>query len=195
MNTTLEALKELLEYSKALKCDIIRVKDNIIYGTDSNFVHLRVIRCSNEWSDMIFYLKDLSEFIKQMNMLGHNDNALIFNIVDYISIHYEHIDTFDKLILSVNWYINNPISFSNEDLKSNDNFNTINAMKAGDGIGLLRLSDKHILTLFSGLLPINKNDKVMMSIRDIDTYRYLANFTIIKKKFSIDVYFMYLFLD
>jgi len=195
MNTTLEALKELLEYSKTLKCDIIRVKDNIIYGTDSNFVHLRLIRCSNEWPDMIFYLKDLSEFIKQMNMLGHTDNSLIFNIVEYISIRYEYIDIFDNLIESVNSYINNSISFSDEDLKSNDDFNTINAMKAGDGVGLLKLSEKYILTLYSGLLPVNKSDKVMVYIRDIDTYRYLANFTIVKKKFSIDVYFMYLFLN
>jgi len=196
MNIPTGELKELLEYSKALKCDIIRVKDNIIFGTDSNFVHLKIIGLNkyHEFPDMLFYLRDLSEFMKRIDDISDTETTY-FDISTFIDMQYKYIDVFDNLISSVSRYLNNPISFSDEDLKSNDDFNTINTMKAGDGVGLLKLSEKYILTLYSGLLPINKSDKVMVYIRDIDTYRYLANFTIVKKKFSIDIYFMYLFLN
>jgi len=192
---TVEELKELFEYSKALKCDIIRVKDKTLYGTDNNFIHLKTIRLNSNiiWPDMIFYLKDLINFMKQIDDISKIDTLI--NIFEFIITHNEFINLFDNLIVSVNMYLVNPISFSDEDLKSNEDFNTINAMKSGDGMGLLKLSNKYILALFSGLLPVNKNDKIAIYIRDIDNYRYFANFTITKKKFSIDIYFMYLFLN
>ncbi len=193
---TANAIEELLEYSKALKCDIIRVRNKTIYGTDNNFIHLRVIKSkfNHEFPDMIFYLKDFTEFIKQMTDYIELAIDIPIDISNFLTIHYEYTDLFDNLIKSVEHHVFHLISLYNEDLKSNDDFNKINSMKAGDGIGLLKLSERYILTLYNGLLPINKSDKVEVNIRDIDNYRYLANFTIIKKKFSIDIYFMYLFL-
>jgi len=194
MLITMDELIEIFEYSKALKCDIIRVRNKTMYGTDNNFIHLRVLKSdlNNEFPDMIFYSRDLFEFMKILQSTPDTPNI---NISKFITIHYEYTNIFENLIKNVSHYAFSIISFYNDDLKSNDNFNTINAMKAGDGIGLLKLSERYILTLYNGLLPINKSDKVEVYIRDIDDYRYLANFTIIKKKFSIDVYFMYLFLN
>jgi len=195
MNISTDDLKKLLEYSKALKCDIIMVKYGIIYGTDNNFVHLKIISdIQYNWSDMLFYSRDLSEFMKRINDISDTE-ITYFDISTFIRMQYQYTDVFNDLIHSAIRYIDNTISFSNEDLRKNDNFNEIMTMKAGDGIGLLKLSERYILTLYNGLLPINKSDKVKVYIRDIDDYRYLANFTIIKKKFSIDVYFMYLFLN
>ena len=195
MNISTDDLKKLLEYSKALKCDIIMVKYGIIYGTDNNFVHLKIISdIQYNWSDMLFYSRDLSEFMKRINDISDTE-ITYFDISTFIRMQYQYTDVFNDLIHSAIRYIDNTISFSNEDLRKNDNFNEIMTMKAGDGIGLLKLSKRYILTLYNGLLPINKSDKVKVYIRDIDDYRYLANFTIIKKKFSIDVYFMYLFLN
>ncbi len=194
MLITMDELIELSEYSKALKCDIIRVRDKTMYGTDNNFVHLRVIKSdlNNKFPDMIFYSRDLFEFMK---LLQFTPDISDINMSKFITIHYEYTNMFENLIKTVSHHTFRIISFYNDDLKSDDNFNTINAMKAGDGIGLLKLSERYILTLYNGLLPINKSDKVEVCIRDIDDYRYLANFTIVKKKFSIDIYFMYLFLN
>ncbi|MCK9199323.1 MAG: hypothetical protein M0P49_06945 [Bacilli bacterium] len=194
---SIEALNELFEYSKVLKCDITMVVGGKVYGTDNNFIHLRTIESNltNECPDMIFYLKDLTEFMKQRSLSECDINIKDIKISDFITMHYEYIGVFNDLISSVNRHLTIPVSFSDEYLRNNEDFNTINIMKAKDGIGLLKLSEKYILTIYNGLLPINKDDKIEIYIRDISSYRYLANFTIVKKKFTIDLYFMYLFLN
>lgn len=194
MLITIDALMELCEYVKAFKCDIILVRSNkTMFGTDTNFTHLRALRTqlNNEFPDIIFHSRDLSDFMK---ILQFTTETSEIDISKFITIHYEYKDIFDNLIKTVFHHVFRIISFYNEDLKNNDNFNTIMAMKAADGVGLLKLSERYILTLYNGLLPVNKSDRVDLYIRDIDDYRYLANFMITKKKFSIDVYFMYLFL-
>ena len=185
------SLKTIHEVSKSLKCSLICIKNSLIYGTDENFIHLKYTSQTVTDLNIIFYIGDLNDMMKNIDEIPDDE----INIFQYLQIHYEFIDPFDRLIFSAQSnLLNNRITFTVDDLKANDNFNEINAMKSTEGMALLKLSERYILTLFNGLLPINKADKVQLFITDIDQYRYLTNFVIDKKKYKINVLLMYLFI-
>ncbi len=192
---TILELKIIYELAKTLKCEIIKISNNCIYGTDCNFAHLKTIIDLDKLDidlDIIFYIKDLADLLKNNEFINDSQSIYIFN---HLQIHYEFLDSFNKLIENVYFYsIHIPTSYNNKDLKSNEDFIKINEMKSADGIGLLKLSNDYILTMFTGMLPVNKNDKLELLIKDIDEYRYLTEFIIDKKKFKINAYYMYLFL-
>ena len=51
---------------------------------------------------------------------------------------------------------------------------------------------KYFITLFSGLLPLNKSDKVNLQICDLHDNKFIAKFTVMKKKIDIYIYLAYL---
>ena len=66
------------------------------------------------------------------------------------------------------------------------------SLKKADGIIYFKYNG-YFMTLFSGLLPINKSDKIHLTIYNQSTINtFIANFTIIKKKFKVNIYLAYL---
>jgi hypothetical protein len=80
-----------------------------------------------------------------------------------------------------------------DDLKSNERFMEILSRKSADGEERFVINDKYILTVFSGLLPINKADKVYLEIYDVDSYSFISKFVINKGKLILNKYIAYFF--
>ena len=79
------------------------------------------------------------------------------------------------------------------DLKADPKFNEILSKKAADGNSLYRIDKNYILSIFSGLLPINKNDKVSFRIYDNNTNNsFIAEFNIDKGFAVVTKYIQYL---
>lgn len=53
---------------------------------------------------------------------------------------------------------------------------------------------KYFITLFAGLLPLNKADKIYLTIYEDSDNSFIAEFKIDKKKFTVYVYVAYLYI-
>lgn len=90
--------------------------------------------------------------------------------------------------------INNMI-YVNEDLRSNEDFNIAMSKKAKDGISLIYI-DGFPISICSSLLPLNKSDKIRLEIYNDEVPKtFLAKFIIDKKKYIINKYIRYLYLE
>jgi len=106
---------------------------------------------------------------------------------------YIGLQTIERIRKSLDSYYNNMIfegpdkitKFTN--IQDNQNFNILLSMKSADGTFPYIIDNNHIITLFNGLLPILKNDKINLSVYDFYGYFFTVNFEIVKKKVSVHV--------
>lgn len=87
-------------------------------------------------------------------------------------------------------------SMSIDDLKIDDDFANILAQKAADGANPYKINKKYILYIYSGLLPVNKKDRVCVDIYDIynpdgSQDLFLAKYGINKGFMQISQYVLY----
>lgn len=169
-----EKLLELLKtLAKDLKCDYITVSQNRIYGTDGSFAHLSYIEHTEPdlWNleNIVFYYNDMLPVNK-----FHKDkmNSLIINLSKFILVEPSIIDTH---------------------LGENENLREILNKKASEGLTLFKYG-KYIFSINKTLLPLNKNDKLILTIRDINRSMFLNEFCILKGKKKIYKYYMYMSL-
>src|SRR5574344_1040923 len=106
---------------------------------------------------------------------------------------YIGLQTIERIRKSLDSYYNNMIfegpdkiaKFTN--IQDNQNFNILLSMKSADGTFPYIRSEEHIITLFNGLLPILKNDKIDLSVYDFCGYFFTVDFEIVKKRVSVHV--------
>lgn len=195
-NFTLQ-FRELIEIGKLLKADIVYVFGNTIYGTDSNFTYLKQMAFDNVLGINICYdQKLMNDFIKLCtDTIVLEGNVLLSNIERFVvnnDVHIRNIINLDKKINEI--IITNTNTMNVDNVRDNQQFENAIALKSNQGIGLYKVSEKYILSIFKGLLPINKGDKVSLSIYDINDNRFLTRFIVTKPKIKkiITVSVMYL---
>jgi hypothetical protein len=67
------------------------------------------------------------------------------------------------------------------------------SMRKTDGTIHYRFKNRYYMTLFSGLLPLNKNDKIYLRVCDGQMpHTFIANFKVKKPKFLVSIYIPYL---
>ena len=64
---------------------------------------------------------------------------------------------------------------------TNERFMTAIQSKSEEGSFMVKLDEEYIVSIFSGLLPILKNDIIDVSIYDIDEITFMTDFVIHKK--------------
>lgn len=65
------------------------------------------------------------------------------------------------------------------------------SIRKQDGCIYYRHKNKYFITLFSGILPLNKGDRIYLTIYDHCT-TFVAKFRIVKKRFIVNIYLRYL---
>lgn len=186
--------KEIIEYGKNLKSDIVYINGNIIYGTDSSFSYLKTLSLENDIGLNIIYIqKDMNNFIKDSTDTIIYSNNIIQSSTEYMIVNIpNYIMKFTNLIDRVQNLLNFEQSLLIDDIRGYTGFESLINLKSTQGMGLFKV-EGYILTLFKNLLPINKKDKVGLSIRNISEDRFLATFSIMKpKNVNIFVNIMYL---
>lgn len=183
-NFTLQ-FREIIEIAKLLKSDIIYIIGNTIYGTDSNFTYLKQMTFENTLGINICYEQKLmNDFIKLCtNTITLENNSLMSNIEVLHINNQNHIRNIVELDNKINQIVlNNHNSMNVDNARDNEEFENAISLKTAQGIGLYRVSEEYILSIFKGLLPINKKDKTSLSIYDVDYNRFLTRFVISKPK-------------
>lgn len=94
----------------------------------------------------------------------------------------------------LNSIISNSPIYHNVSLRENDTFNDIIALKSVDGASLFIVDNKYPMTIFGSILNVNKADTVELKIYYIDNHSFLSQFSVNKKKFTIDTYMRFIYL-
>lgn len=185
MNSFTLQLRELIEFAKVLKSDIVYISGNIIYGTDEGFTYLKQIEFINTLNvTMCYKQSDMNNFIKLATLDIEYSNNTLYSNIESVQVYNEvYIKSILRLYTAINEIIFNNIPKINvENVRDSNEFEQAIALKSSQGIGMYRVNEEYVLAIFKSLLPINKKDKVSLLITDVDNYRFLSRFTISKPK-------------
>ena len=197
----------LYDMMKATKADRFHIYKNMIIATEYSSTSLSQIICDTKIEgystdddrviDSYEIDKDVMKLIADKSQLNINNDK--FEPEAYIAkyaIRGYKLTELEELCNHISVDLGDKFvpSYRVDDLKSNEEFMSIMAMKSWDGQSLFRLNRKYILTIFTGLIPLNKSDKISLDIYDIDNYSYIAKFIINKGKFVINKYVRYFYL-
>ena len=187
--------KLLTKLVKATKTDMFIINPDGIIGTDKFSTTLTISRLSTGILTPVEMTKDAYVNLDKL-LFGKSDipdaefnQLLIQNSIFRITT---------SPIINIANNIRQCIGIENAvidivDLKADPKFNEILSKKAADGNSLYRIDKNYILSIFSGLLPINKNDKVSFRIYDNNTNNsFIAEFNIDKGFTVVTKYIQYL---
>lgn len=191
------------EGAKALKQKTVLFKNNMLYGLDNINGYLIYTSLVGKIQDdfsydqgIIINQRELSSFIK--SILSESE----FNINDYGNTILEtslgeqlHVTRNIQLSNMVDRKVREILSLSyGSEQEITNNILGLFSMKKGDGT-MYYIHEynniKYFITLFSGLLPLNKADKVFIRIFD-NGNSFVSNFIVRKKKFELFIYVAYL---
>ena len=195
MNSFTLQIRELIEFAKVLKSEIIYIIGNMIYGTDSNFTYLKQVEYENVLEITLCYVQhDMNNFIKASTLDIVYENGMLYSNVEQIDVTNPiYANNINKLFNAVNMVSLNPIVYHMDNIRGIEDFEYGIALKSTQGIYMYKINEEYILSIFKNLLPINKKDSVSITIRDIDNYRFISRFIIFKpKKVTIQVDIVYL---
>lgn len=204
MEQRIDNIQQILDLSKCIKCDIIMISGNFMYGSDIGFNYLKIIEFDNMNNINInFVYKDFIKICKDMNSITIKESLKgEKNILRLSSICETANGTCEINSLRTSFHMNNlisntmnilkfPIAHINDDLKNNNQFLKVLSMKTENGIGLVSETGSdgsiYILTMFKNLVPVNKSDNVRLEIINLD-HSFLAHYIIKKKKEKITVH-------
>ena len=176
---------EIVDLAKSLKQKNVMFINGTIVGTDfpqSCLIYTRTSFLRGEINGMIFNYKNISACAKMLL-----DDIIVLQSLD--GKHYYNS-------LGVNSIVHNNMAIRilescAHNIIPNDYAEDITqeiqrlfSLRKGDG-GYRYIHNGRCMTLFSGLLPLNKNDKVKLSICDDSSSSFIARFDIYKAKHII----------
>lgn len=190
------------EAAKALKQKQFMFYNNCLFGLD-NPGYFSYVDISQNLQNMyynnygiIITAKELSTFVKSISteLCFDLSRGVVNTIVkdEPLHIHYDPIvqnDIINKLNnLKTQYNYTEAIDITKE-------LEPVFSLKKNDGthyfIPVIN-NNKYFITLFYGLLPLNKNDKIHLQISDTGTNNFISKFTVLKKKFKVNVFIRYL---
>ena len=204
---TLEQFLNVYTVAKTLKSSFVVIYKGMILGTDENINYLAVTYheyYDNAPEDSTIYCyekNELAKFFKQYENINvqvslehgilYGNNGAIYPMIFQQRFAKQVVDKYytihTKTVISIP-------SFYASDLRGDETIETLIQMKKSDGIVKYMPDDKHMMTLFSTMLPVNKSDGLKLEIYDVDEFSFIAKFTIIKKKYTITKYFRFRYL-
>ena len=192
---TISALKlnEILTAAKTMKCEYIYINEyGQIYGIDGFYIYKRLNMFIEVPIPLILVTNELINLLKTKTL---NDQVSIQWGSQY-SILTEEIESklflknqIDSQLSIINSLLQLPVSTEISDIKQNPVYTEMVNSSASKGNFFIKLTDDCIISLYKGLLPVNKSDDILIRIRKLDDKFNFINFSILKKKsIVIDVY-------
>lgn len=203
----------LQEASKALKQKNFQIINSCIMGIDNDAVVCYLDLDVNQFpvyspiDGFVINTRELSAFIKTIMLESEfilepaEFNSLKISTMNGIMYFRElPFELKNKMLAnklySVKQMIHNfPLGCISREAEVTSKISELFSLKKDDGCIYYKHQDKYFMTLFSGLLPINKSDKVFISIFSGNTTTvFNAVFRVAKKKFNIYICIAYLYI-
>lgn len=213
MNRIIIKTSELLhinEAAKALKQKEFQIFDQFIIGVDNSatmqYVQLdsNVFINNHRFDNLVLSTRELSAFIKTITLESefeleyYEDKGFVIKSMNgelwfkksfLTSIYCDNsINTFYRVQFMIQHEAVQP------EMDITNNLSQLFSMKKGDGSIRYNHLGRYMITLFSGLLPLGKSDKIFLSIYPNSIHAFNALFRVRKKKFDVFICVAYLFI-
>lgn len=190
MSLTEKQLASLIKSIKHYKTDFLIFNGNIIYFMnikDNTFVMNIVLKFDTCIRGIYYYNMILDFLTKDFNIdyngdIYNSDNKCINNVCNLF-------------YMKIPEYVTNPINdfmelvYDDSNIRNNEIFENYISLNYPN---ILYIKGIYPLTLFKGLLPINKPDKVSLKLYRTDYEQYIAYFNIIKTDYIVNKYIKYI---
>lgn len=182
--------------AKSFKQKDFVLLNNKLYSTNINYYLVTSAFPVDIMEPIILNYKELSDFIKNITIETEfkvSNNMIINNAGDMLPIRFPTKYQLGELTSRIDYV--NRISVNNRVINYGDvtsELEKVFSMKIADGSYYYNKDNIYFMTLFSGLFPLNKADKIELDIMDLGN-TFISKFDIIKKKnIKISIYVHYL---
>lgn len=186
---------KIIDIVRGMKSKVVNIYPDKIIGSDDDegsYSLISEVICDTKATRKYRIHADILKYINSMDNID-NYNEALSNLS--ISSGYVGIDILEqRYITALNMTTRHESDYIVADLKENNDFNEIIAKKAKYGASLLALNNKYVLSIYKGLVPVNKSDKLSLELFDINDTMFIARFAVNKRKFIINKYVQYLFI-
>lgn len=205
IRTPISDLTYINEAAKALKCRNFMWKQNKIISMDSmDYILYSELNTDKlltyPTKGIVMNQRELSKIMKSITTESYFDisDELLSNTTIVNTINDSMAFKIDSSIdASVDRNLN--ISHEMDELIGNNNIDITDRLGAlfklnrASGSINFQYDDEHILTLFVGILPLAKSDKILINLRDYPNSNiFCVRFTVIKKIFKVYAYLKYI---
>lgn len=176
---------DIIKIAKSMKKEYVHITPKYILGTDINTNTLSII-----------YIESGEEYLGTTAELEGKGVPEFAECMTEEILRHRFVYLLQKVSPIALYGLVSPIEgFENIDISENENFlNTSRNIKSKDGAKMFKLNETYIMSNFSSLHPINKSDKVYLSLYPCDAISFMSKFVIDKKKYEIHEYIRYLYL-
>lgn len=205
IRTPISDLTYINEAAKALKCRNFMWKQNKIISMDSmDYILYSELNTDKlltyPTKGIVMNQRELSKIMKSITTESYFDisDELLSNITTINTINDSMMVKIDSSIdTSVDRNLN--ISHQMDELIGNNNIDITDRLgalfklnKASGSINF-QYDNEHILTLFVGILPLAKSDKILINLHDYPNSNiFCVRFTVVKKLFKVYAYLKYI---
>lgn len=205
IRTPISDLMQINEAAKALKCRNFMWKQNKIISIDSmDYILYSELNTDKlltyPTKGIVMNQRELSKIMKSITTESYFDisDELLSNTTIVNTINDSMAFKIDSSIdASVDRNLN--ISHEMDELIGNNNIDITDRLGAlfklnrASGSINFQYDNEHILTLFVGILPLAKSDKILINLRDYPNSNiFCVRFTVIKKLFKVYAYLKYI---
>lgn len=195
----------LNEAAKALKQREFVIINNSIVGLDNVDSYLVFINLDTnifynpDLNGLVFNMRELSAFVKTISIESEFEinqaisQYCIVTMVDKLIINNVSLGIYNHILEKINFALSPKTIMSPKQL-INEEIQNVFALRKDDGCIYYKHNNKYMMTLFSGILPVNKGDKVYLTILPNNITSFISKFEIVKKKFIVNIYIAYLYM-
>ena len=206
IRTPISDLMQINEAAKALKCRNFMWKQNKIISMDSmDYILYSELNTDKlltyPTKGIVMNQRELSKIMKSITTESYFDisdellsNTTIVNTInDSMAFRIDSsIDAGVDRNLNISHEIDE-LMIGNNNIDITDRLGALFKLNRASGSINFQYDNEHILTLFVGILPLAKSDKILINLRDYPNSNiFCVRFTVIKKLFKVYAYLKYI---
>lgn len=206
IRTPISDLMQINEAAKALKCRNFMWKQNKIISIDSmDYILYNELNTDKlltyPTKGIVMNQRELSKIMKSITTESYFDisDELLSNTTIVNTINDSMAFKIDSSIdASVDRNLNishqmDELMIGNNNIDITDRLGALFKLNRASGSINFQYDDEHILTLFVGILPLAKSDKILINLHDYPNSNiFCVRFTVVKKLFKVYAYLKYI---
>ena len=206
IRTPISDLMQINEAAKALKCRNFMWKQNKIISMDSmDYILYNELNTDKlltyPTKGIVMNQRELSKIMKSITTESYFDisdellsNTTIVNTInDSMAFKIDSsIDAGVDRNLNISYQMDE-LMIGNNNIDITDRLGALFKLNRASGSINFQYDNEHILTLFVGILPLAKSDKILINLHDYPNSNiFCVRFTVIKKLFKVYAYLKYI---
>ena len=206
IRTPISDLMQINEAAKALKCRNFMWKQNKIISMDSmDYILYSELNTDKLLTypikGIVMNQRELSKIMKSITTESYFDisdellsNTTIVNTIND-SMAFKIDSSIDASVdrnLNISYQMDE-LMIGNNNIDITDRLGALFKLNRASGSIYFQYDGNHILTLFVGILPLAKSDKILINLYDYPNSNiFCVRFTVIKKLFKVYAYLKYI---